>query len=157
MKRLSTFAIHCRWALVLVAVGLAAGGITRSAGAQAGAAPKEEGPSLAECQQLLALRDETVKHARALQAVGPRKPPAGELCQLFKDFAATESAMVKGLEQHGGTCSVPSGVIERAWLEHIKTAQLAKQVCAPPAQGPRPAIPIGDFWTPDELRRMLGP
>jgi hypothetical protein len=130
------------------------------AAAQSGAVPKspmDSGTPPPECKQLLLLRDETAKHGQALQAGGRTKAPPEELCKLAKDFVAAETAMIKGLQEHGWTCSVPAGVIEQVKSGHGKSTQIAKQICAAAAQGPRPATPIGDFWTPNELRRLFEP
>src|SRR5262245_59167404 len=124
------------------------------AAAQTGAVPGLPFAAPQQCQQLRALRDEWMKQARALQAVDRKTAPPGKLCMLFKDMVVAESALVRGLERHGGTCSVPTDVIERTWLEHIKTIRVANGICTRTAQGP-PLI--GDFWTPDELGRMLRP
>jgi hypothetical protein len=120
--------------------------------------PMEPGKSLPECQQLLVLRDETAKHAKALQAVDRKNAPPREVCRVFQDLVAAESAMIKGLEQHGSSCSVPTGAIEQVKSGHGKSTQIAKQVCAAAAQTPRPpTLSTGDFWTPNELRRLFEP
>ena len=53
-------------------------------------------------------RDETQKHAQALQAAGQKKAKPDELCKLFKAYLAAESKLVKGLEEDGATCGVPA-------------------------------------------------
>ena len=100
----------------------------------------QQGPPPA-CQQLLATRDETQKHGQALQAAGQKKAQPEELCKLFKNFIASETKMIKGLEEHGATCGAPPEVIKQVKAGHSRASQMAKQVCDAAAQGPRPAAP----------------
>ena len=88
----------------------------------------QQGPPPA-CQQLLATRDETQKHGQALQAAGQKKAQPEELCKLFKNFIASETKMIKGLEEHGATCGAPPEVIKQVKAGHSRASQMAKQVC----------------------------
>jgi hypothetical protein len=118
-------------------------------------APQQAPP--AACQQLLALRDEAAKHGKALQVAGQKRAPPEELCKRFKDFVTAETAMIKDLEEHSATCGVPAVAIEQVKSGHSKTAQAAKRVCEVARQNPWPWGPSGDFWTPDDIRRLFGP
>src|SRR3981081_143437 len=103
-------------------------------GGQFGAAPQ---PPPAR-PQLVTLRDETQKHGQALQAASQKKASAEELCKLFKVFLASETKMVKGLEEQSATCGVPPEVIQQVRSGHSKATQTSKQICEVAAQGPRP-------------------
>jgi hypothetical protein len=107
-------------------------------GGQFGAAPQQPPPA---CQQLVTLRDETQKHGQALQAASQKKASAEELCKLFKVFLASETKMVKGLEEQSATCGVPPEVIQQVRSGHSKATQTSKQICEVAAQGPRPSGP----------------
>jgi hypothetical protein len=93
------------------------------------------------CPSLLALRDETGKHGQALQAAGKRKAPPPETCKLFKAFLASETKLVKGMEENSATCGVPGDVIKTIKQAHAKAGEIAKAVCDAAAQGPRQAGP----------------
>jgi hypothetical protein len=102
-------------------------GMSPGAGSPFGQAPQQGPPPV--CQQLLTTRDEVQKHGKVLSAAGQRKAPAEEVCKLFKVFVASETRMVKGLEDNAGTCGVPAEVIKQVKTQHNKAAQMAKQVC----------------------------
>ena len=93
------------------------------------------------CQQLLANRDETQKHAMALRDAGQKKAGPEEACKLFKTFLASETKMIKGLEEHAATCGVPPDVIKSVKAQHVQAAKTGKHVCDAAAQGPRPSAP----------------
>jgi hypothetical protein len=114
-------------------------GMPGSPGAGGFGAPPAAPP--AECQQLLALRDDTQKNAAAIQAAGQRKAAAPEACKLFRTFIASEARMIKAIGEHGPRCGVPPEVPTQMKAGHAKAQQVAKQVCDAAAQGPRPAGP----------------
>jgi hypothetical protein len=101
-------------------------------------APPQPPPA---CQQLLTYRDETQKHAKALQAAGDKKAPPEELCKLFKAFLSVETKMMKGLEEHSATCGVSAEVIKQVKAGHSRASQMSKQICEVAAQGARPSGP----------------
>jgi hypothetical protein len=103
-----------------------------------GAAPSAPPPA---CQQLLNLRDETQKHAAAIQAANQRKAPPTEACKLFKSFLAADTKMIKAIVDNGAQCGVPPEVPVQMKAGHAKADQVAKQVCEIAAQGPRPTGP----------------
>src|SRR5262249_21980151 len=88
----------------------------------------QQGPPPA-CQQLIAYRDETQKHGKALSAAGQKKAPPEEICKLFKAFLASETKMIKGMEELSATCGVPPDVIKAVRENHGKASQMGKQVC----------------------------
>ena len=106
-----------------------------------GAAPQQQGPPPA-CQALLANRDETQKHAMAIRDAGKKKVGPEEACKLFKVFLASETKMIKGLEEHAATCGVPPDIIKAMKTQHAQAAKTGKHVCdAAAAQGPAPRRP----------------
>jgi hypothetical protein len=122
--------------------GLPGSGVPGSPGGMGGfgAPPPQAAPPPA-CQQLLANRDETQKHANALREAGQKKAGPEEACKLFKVFLASETKMIKGLEQHSATCGVPADVIKQVKAQHAQAAKAGKNVCEAAAQGPRPSGP----------------
>ena len=113
-------------------------GMPGSPGGGFGAAPSGPPPA---CQQLLALRDETQKHALAIRAASEKKAPPEEACKAFKTFLASETKMIKGLQEHSALCGVPADVIKNLKAQHAQASKVGKNVCDAAAQGPRPAGP----------------
>ena len=103
-----------------------------------GARPSAPPPA---CQQLLTNRDEVQKNAAAIRNANQRKAPPDEACKLFKVFLASESKMIKGLEQNSTLCGVPPDVIKQLKGSHASVEKIGKQVCDAAAQGPRPSGP----------------
>ncbi len=120
--------------------GMPGTGIPGSPGMSPGFGAQPQAPPPI-CQGLLALRDETQKHALALKAAGERKAPPEEACKLFKVFLAAESKMLKGLEEGSQICGIPPDVIKQVKAQHTGAGRAAKQVCDAAAQGPRPTGP----------------
>ena len=114
-------------------------GMPGSPGASGFGAPQQGPPP--ECQQLLTLRDETQKHGQALSAAGKKKVPPDQACKLFKAFLAAETKMIKGLDQLGPRCGVPSDVAKKVKAQHVQAEGAAKNICDAAAQGPRPTGP----------------
>ncbi len=135
----------CR-ALALVVVLVA---IPHAAGAQFGGMPGMPGsPGFGApaapppaCQQLLTLRDETKKNAEAIKVANDRKATVQEACKLFRAFLASETKLIKGIEDNATLCGVPAEVPKQLKAEHSRAGQVGKQVCDAAAQGPRPAGP----------------
>lgn len=103
------------------------------------------------CQQLLAARDETQRHANAIRDAGQKKAGPEEVCRLFKVFLASETKMIEGLEQNSAICRVPPEVIAQLKTQHARAARTGKLVCeaAPlrdwnpiPDWGPPPKVPV---------------
>jgi len=93
------------------------------------------------CQQLLSARDETAKHGQALRLAGEKKVPPEELCKLFKAFLASESKMLKGLQDNSATCGVPPDVLKQVKDGHGKASEVGKKVCDAAAQAGKPTGP----------------
>jgi hypothetical protein len=107
------------------------------------------------CWQLLAYREETQKHGRALQVAGREKATPEEICKLFKVFLAAETGMLEGLEEHSATCGVPPYVINQVMAQHNKALQVAKQVCEVAARRPIGPSLWDRLGTPTRLHAPL--
>src|SRR5262249_10346786 len=119
------------------------------------------------CRELLALRDETQKHAQAirpaLQTANEHRASPQEACQLFWNFLAAETKLLNGLEEHGGTCGAPPELLKQMRNGHVSASRLATRLCAgqrlfdrPAGPSPGEIWPTGDFWRPGELERLKG-
>ena len=75
----------------------------------------------------LAIRDEVQKNADALRNAGKKKAGPEEACKLFKAFLASETKMIKGLEQHSSTCEVPADVIKQLKGNHARPRSRASR------------------------------
>jgi hypothetical protein len=98
------------------------------------------------CQQLLAARDETQRHAMAISDAGQKKAGPEEACRLFKVFLASETKLIEGLEQNSALCGVRPEVIDRVKTQHAQAARTGKQVCEAAAR--RDWNPIPDWGPP---------
>lgn len=123
------------------------------ASAQVGGVPAA--PGIARplaCQQLLAARDETQRHGMAISDASERKAGPEEACRLFKVFLASETKMIKGLEDNAALCGVPPEVIAQLKTQHARVSRQGQQICdaAPvrrdwnpiPDWGPPPKVPV---------------
>lgn len=93
------------------------------------------------CQRLLELRDQVQREAGAIQAANKRKASAAEACKLFRTFLATETKLLKGLQDNMTVCGVPAEAIKQSKAGHAQASQIGKQVCDVAAQGDRPVGP----------------
>jgi hypothetical protein len=93
------------------------------------------------CNELLAMRDQTQKHATAISTANDRKATAVEACGLFRAFLASETKMIKAVEENGSRCGIPPEVPKQMKLGHARAADIAKKVCDAAAGPPRPAAP----------------
>ena len=95
----------------------------------------------AVCTELLAMRDQTQKHATAIGSANERKASAQEACGLFRTFLAAETKMIKAVEDNLSRCGIPPEVPKQMKAGHAKAAEIAKKVCEAAANPPRPAGP----------------
>jgi hypothetical protein len=117
----------------------------------------------AACTELVALRDQTQKHATAIGAANERKAPPQEACKLFNTFLASESKLIKGVDDNGPRCGIPPGTSKEMKTSHAKVAEIAKKVCEVAAH-PRPTGPtLGDVFgtstvpdKPDSTKKPAG-
>lgn len=103
------------------------------------------------CQQLLAARDETQRHAMAISDAGQKKAGPEEACRLFKVFLASGRKMIEGLEANAAVCGVPPEVIDRVKAQHAQASRTGKQVCEAAAPLRRDWNPIPDWGPPPKV------
>jgi len=104
----------------------------------------------AQCQELLTMRDELLKHSAAIEAANQKKADVKAACQLFRTYIATEAKMLKLLDANGPSCGVPEQVNQQVRGSHAKAQQVGKQVCDAAARRPfRHDPPL--FFDDDEL------
>jgi hypothetical protein len=94
-----------------------------------------------ECQQIMAARDDTEKHGKAIQSANKRKASPQEACGLFKSFIAAEVKFMRLMKENGPRCGAPPDVLKQISAGHTRAETIAKQVCDVAAQGPRPVGP----------------
>ena len=124
-----------------------------------GAAPPAAPP--AACNELLALRDQTQKHATAIGAANERKASPQEACGLFRTFLASETKMIKAVEENLARCGIPADVPKQMKASHARASEIAKKVCEVAAAPPRPAGPsfsdvLGAPAVPDKSTNKKG-
>jgi hypothetical protein len=97
----------------------------------------------ANCQEdFLKLRSAVETRGKALENAGRQKKGAPEVCKLLRDFTATESRMVKFLQEKKAICGIPDQIVSQASEGHTKAIAMRNQVCkvaAGPAAPPPPA------------------
>jgi hypothetical protein len=97
----------------------------------------------AACQHLVALRDQTQRHGQAVQKANQRKAPAEETCPLYRIFIVKETQLIRGIEEIGAACGIPSDFLKQTRESHAKTLEIGKDVCVAAVQKKWPA---GDYW-----------
>jgi len=117
------------------------------AAAQPGTPPAA---SQAECQELLARRDELQKHGKVIGEANDKKADVKVACRLFRTYIATQARILRLLETHGAQCGVPSQVNLQVRTSHAKAQQIGRQVCD--AAHPRPRFDDRRFDGPEPLR-----
>jgi hypothetical protein len=115
----------------------------------------------AVCTELLALRDQTQKHASAIGSANERKASAQEACGLFRTFLASETKMIKAVEDNLARCGIPADVPKQMKAGHSKAMEIAKKVCDAAAMPARPAGPsfsdvLGAPTVPDKSTNKKG-
>jgi hypothetical protein len=109
------------------------------------------------CQQLLAARDETQRHAMAISDAGQKKAGPEEACRLFKVFLASETKLIEGLEQNSALCGVTVQTIEQLKVSHRRAEKQGKQICDVAQGRPLPPAPsLNDGLGTPSLNDGLG-
>jgi hypothetical protein len=126
------------------------------------AAPPGAGPQGQEppCyRDFMPLRSEAEKRGKAIQAAADRKAPRPQVCQLFKNFAASEAKVVKFVTDNQSQCQIPAQVVTQMTANHDRTLKTRDNICAAGAAGPGPAGPPPGPRLSDELgvRGIAGP
>jgi len=92
-------------------------------------------------QEFFKLRDDAEKKAAAIKAANERKAPPKEACVLFTALAASQSKMLKFVNENGQWCGIPANVTEQIKLGTAKVAEIRTKVCQVAAAPPRPQGP----------------
>src|SRR5262252_5027380 len=71
-------------------------------------------------QEFFKLRDDAEKKAAAIKAANERKAPPKEACVLFTALAASQSKMLKFVNENGQWCGIPPNVTEQIKLGTAK-------------------------------------
>jgi hypothetical protein len=101
----------------------------------------------AQCNDFMALREETEARGKAIRDASQRKVPRPEACQLFNRYVAAESKMLKFMEDNRVWCGVPAEAINTIKAGHVKAQQMRQNVCQGGAAAPaaKPKAPtLGD-------------
>lgn len=91
-------------------------------------------------QEFFKLRDDAEKKAAAIKAANERKASPKEACVLFTAFAASQTKMLKFVNENGQWCGIPANVTEQIKLGTAKVAEIRTKVCqvaAAPQQRPQ--------------------
>jgi hypothetical protein len=138
------------------------GGFTSPSGggfSSPAAAPPGEPPCFKEFS---ALRGETEKRGKAIQAAGKHKVPPQEACRLFNSLVSAEVKFIKFIDKNLQTCGIPPQVPKQIKEGHEKVVQIRDRVCQMAAAGPaRPAAPslsdaLGTSRLPDSSNIKTG-
>jgi hypothetical protein len=100
------------------------------------------------CQQQAALRDEALKHSKAIEEARKRGAFVQEACGLFKTFQLAEEQYVKSIEEHGQACGIVRYDLDRVRRAYVRAVQLGKDVCEAAVQNKR--RPLRELWNPDQ-------
>jgi hypothetical protein len=100
------------------------------------------------CQQQAALRDEALKHSKAIEKAFKRDAFVQETCGLFKTFLLAEEQYVKSIEEHDQACGSVPYDLDRMRRNYVMAVQLGKKVCKAAVQSRE--RPTGDFWWLDK-------
>jgi len=102
------------------------------------AQPQQEPPPCV--QEFFKLRDDAEKKAAAIKAANDRKAPPKEACVLFTALAASQTKMLKFVNENGQWCGIPANVTEQIKMGTAKVAEIRTKVCqvaAAPQQRPQ--------------------
>ena len=129
-------------------------------GAPPAAAPQQQEPPC--FKEFSALRSETEKRGKAIQAAGQKKVTPDVACKLFNSLMAAEVKLIKFTEENSKWCGIPPQVATQLKEGHGKVKQIRDRVCQAAAQGPaRPAGPtlsdaLGTSRLPDSSNIRTG-
>jgi hypothetical protein len=92
-------------------------------------------------QEFFKLRDDAEKKAAAIKAANERKAPPKEACVLFTALAASQTKMLKFVNENGQWCGIPANVTEQIKMGTAKVAEIRTKVCQVAAAPQRPQGP----------------
>jgi hypothetical protein len=131
------------------------------------AAPRGPGGGPAAAQQepppcfrdFIPLRDEAQKRGGMIQAAAQKKAPRQEVCQLFKNFEASEAKVIKYVTANQAACQIPNEAVTQMKANHDRTVKTRTHVCSAGPMGAAPGAPPPGPKLSDELgvRGIAGP
>ena len=129
------------------------------------APPPGAGPSRGAGQEppcireFMPLKEEAQKRGGMIQAAANRKAPRPEVCQLFKNFEASEAKVVKFVTTNQAQCQIPQEAISQMKANHDRTIKTRTQICSSGPMGAAPGAPPPGPKLSDELgmRGIAGP
>jgi hypothetical protein len=110
-------------------------------------------------KEFLPLREAAEKRAGLIKTAADHKAPREEVCQLFKNFAASEAKVVKFVTENQAKCGVPAQVVSQMKSNHDRTLKTRDQICNAASMGSAAAGPPPGPRLSDELglRGVVGP
>ncbi len=110
-------------------------------------------------RDFLPLKEEAQKRGGLIQAAANRKAARQEVCQLFKNFEASEAKVVKYVTTNQAQCHIPPEAVSQMKANHDRTVKTRTQVCASGPMGAAPGTPPPGPKLSDELgvRGVAGP
>jgi len=94
-----------------------------------------------ECQTFLQLRDVAAQKAGLVRDANKRGVDHKELCTLVTNFATSETALVKFLEDNKTWCGIPDQAVTAAKANHEKTLKFRTVACSDAGPPGRPKAP----------------
>ena len=93
------------------------------------------------CGKFQTLSEETKKKADLVQAAMAAKAERSKVCTLMTAFVASESNLVKFLEDNKTWCGVPDDAIKMSKSRHEQSIKFRNAACDPNAAGPTQKAP----------------
>jgi hypothetical protein len=100
------------------------------------AAPQAEQGEPPCFKEFSALRAETEKRGKAIQAAGKRKAPPQEACKLFNSLLSAETKFINFIDKNQKWCGIPPQVPKQIKEGHAKIQQIRDRLCQLAAAGP---------------------
>jgi hypothetical protein len=121
-------------------------------------APQQEPPCFKE---FTALRLETEKRGKAIQAAQQHKVSPQEACKLCNALVSADGKFLKYAETNSKACGIPPQIPSQIKENHAKITQVRDRVCQVAAQPARPAGPtlsdaLGTSYLPDSSNIKTG-
>ena len=80
-------------------------------------------------QEFFKLRDDAEKKAVAIKAANDRKASPKEACALFTGLAASQTKMLKFVNENGQWCGIPPNIAEQIKQGSAKVTEIRTRVC----------------------------